>query len=295
MLRKLLSVLLVFMMILSVSAVSLADGWGQAPLCFGDEPVYASYDDQDHLKISIARVDRSPDLVYFVCDVQVSSPDVLSTVFFNTKVFEAETDKQKQSRMEKTAVLETIAENSGAVLAINCDFCGYHENGVIIRNGVLLRAKTTKKLDMLIIDQNGDFSLHYDRTKDDPKQLAQQLMAQGVRQTIEFGPALVENGQALPLDNKTHVISTRSSQLEPRTGIGQVGPLHYVIILAEGRRDGYSKGLSLQDFQQLFLRYGAQTAINLDGGGSSKIYFYNQIINRPTSPTRQVSDALIFK
>ena len=269
--------------------------WGDDALCFGDQPVYASYDDQDHLKISIIRVDQSPKLVYFVCDIQVSSPEVLSTVFHSDRVFEAETDKQRQSRMERTAVLETIAENHQAVLAINCDFCGYHENGIIIRNGVLLRAKTTKKLDMLIIDENGDFSLHYDRTGEDPKAFAQELLSRNVWQTIEFGPALVENGAALPLDNKTHVISTRSSQLEPRTGIGQVGPLHYVIILAEGRRDGYSEGLSLQNFQQLFLEYGAQTAINLDGGGSSKIYFYNQILNRPTSPTRQVSDALIFK
>ena len=70
---------------------------------------------------------------------------------------------------------------------------------------------------------------------------------------------------------------------------------HAVIIVAEGRRDGYSEGLSLQNFQKLFLEYGAQTAINLDGGGSTKIWFYNQVINRPTSPTRQVSDALMFK
>ena len=280
--------------LLCLSSVSCL-AWGSDPLCFADQPLYASYDDQDHLKISVIRVDQSPKLVYFVCDIQVSSPQVLSTVFHNDRVLEAESDKQRQSRMERTAVLETIAQNNQAVLAINCDFCGSHENGIIIRNGVLCRAKTTKKLDMLIIDQNGDFSLHYDRTGEDPKAFAQELLDRGVWQTIEFGPALVENGAALPLDNKTHVVSTRSSQLEPRTGIGQVGPLHYVIIVAEGRRDGYSEGLSLQNFQQLFLDYEAQTAINLDGGGSTKIWFYNQIINRATSPTRQVSDALIFK
>ena len=280
--------------LLCLSSVSCL-AWGEDPLCFGDQPLYASYDDQDHLQINVIKVDQSPKLVYFVCDIQVSSPQVLSTVFHNDRVFEAETDKQRQSRMEKTAILETIAENHQAVLAINCDFCGSHENGIIIRNGVLCRAKTTKKLDMLIIDQNGDFSLHYDRTGEDPKAFAQELLDRGVWQTIEFGPALVENGAALPLDNKTHVISTRSSQLEPRTGIGQVGPLHYVIIVAEGRRDGYSEGLSLQNFQKLFLEYGVQTAINLDGGGSTKIWFYNQVINRPTSPSRQVSDALMFK
>ena len=290
--RKIVALLTALLVLLS-AASCLA--WGEDAPCFGDQPTYAAYDDQDHLKISIIKVDQSPKLVYFVCDIQVKSPEVLTTVFHSDRVFEAETDKQRQSRMERTALLQTIAENNGAVLAINCDFCGYHENGIIIRNGVLCRAKVTKKLDMLIIDQNGDFSLHYDRNGEDPKAFAQQLLAQNVRQTIEFGPALVENGQPLPLDNKTHVVSTRSSQLEPRTGIGQVGPLHYVIIVAEGRRDGYSQGLSLQDFQKLFIQYHAQTAINLDGGGSSKIYFYNQVINKPTSPTRQVSDALIFK
>ena len=290
--RKILALLTV--LLLCVSATSCL-AWGDDALCFGNQELYASYNDQDHLKISIIRVDQSPKLVYFVCDIQISSPQVLSTVFHNDRVLEAETDKQRQSRMEKTAVLETIAQNHQAILAINCDFCGSHENGVIIRNGVLCRAKTTKKLDMLIIDENGDFSLHYDRSGEDPKAFAQELLARNVWQTIEFGPALVENGEALPLDNKTHVVSTRSSQLEPRTGIGQVGPLHYVIIVAEGRRDGYSEGLSLQNFQKLFLQYGAQTAINLDGGGSTKIWFYNQVINRPTSPTRQVSDALMFK
>ena len=286
--NKLISVLLTLVLLVS-SLPALADEafvWGQAPICFDGAPDY-SYDDSSlqggHLKINIKRVEDGTKLVYFVCDIQVSSPDALSTAFYNDK------------NMAATGLMEDIAQANGAVLAINCDFCGDHTSGVIIRNGVQYRAAKTSKLDMLIIDQNGDFSLHYDRSKDNPSSLAADLIAKNVRQTIEFGPALVENGQALPLDNKTHVISTRSTQLEPRTGIGQIGKLHYVILLVEGRRDGYSDGISLQGFQELFLKYGAQTAINLDGGGSAKLYFYNQVINRPSSPTREVSDALIFK
>ncbi len=260
--------------------------WGQDPLCFDGTPDFA-YDDSSspngHLKINIKKFEDGTKLVYYVCDIQVSSPDALLTAFYNDK------------KVSATGLMEDIAQANGAVLAVNCDFCGDHTSGVIIRNGKLYRANKTNKLDMLIIDKNGDFSLHYDRSKDDPQQLAQELLDKGVMQTIEFGPALVENGQALPLDNKTHVISTRSTQLEPRTAIGQIGKLHYIIIMVEGRREGYSDGISLQGLQQLFLQYGAQTAINLDGGGSAKLYFYNQVINRPSSPTRQVSDALIFK
>lgn len=255
--------------------------WGQAPLCFEGE-AYCAYDDQDHLKISVQRVEENG-VVYFVCDVQVKSYDVLSSAFVNT------------SNLSRTDLMENIAQQNGAILAINADFCGDHTSGTIIRNGVRYRAAKTNKLDMLIVDKNGDFSLRYDRSNENPETLVNDLLNKGTWQTFEFGPALVENGQALPLNNKTHVISTRDTQLEPRTGIGQIGPLHYVVIVVEGRREGYSTGISLKGFQELFLKYGAHTAINLDGGGSAKLYFYNQVINRPSSPSRQVSDALIFK
>ena len=66
--------------------------------------------------------------------------------------------------------------------------------------------------------------------------------------------------------------------------------------MADGTRSNDKwDGYSLQELQQMFLDCGAQTAINLDGGGSTKLYFYGQILNKPTSPTRQVSDALIFR
>ncbi len=276
---------------------ALGEGsWGQEPLCFTGD-VYASYDDSampdGHLKIAIKYVDERParERQYFICDIQVKSPDALTTAFFNP------------GNMKKTGLLEDIAKNNQAVLAVNCDFCGDHDSGVIIRNGQLYRAEKTYKLDMLMIDGDGNFALHNgNRKQDDVKALAQQLLSRGIVHTIEFGPALVENGQALSFKTKTdndnkYVISTRSSQLESRTAVGQISPLHYVIIVADGTRksNGNWDGYSLQELQQMFLDCGAQTAINLDGGGSTKLYFYGQVINRPTSSSRQVSDALIFK
>ena len=294
--RKLFSFILCLALLLTAVS-ALADGtWGQEPLCFTGD-MYASYDDSTmpdgHLKIAIKFVDERParQRQYFICDIQVKSGDVLTTAFFNP------------NNMKRTGVLEQIAQNNQAVLAVNCDFCGDHDSGVIIRNGQLYRAEKTYKLDMLMIDGDGNFSLHNgSRTQDDVKALGQQLLSQGIRHTIEFGPALVKDGQAVPFttkadtDNK-YVISTRSTQLESRTAIGQISPNHYVIIVADGTRSSNDKwdGYSLQELQQMFLDCGAQTAINLDGGGSTKLYFYGQILNKPTSPTRQVSDALIFK
>ena len=44
--------------LLCLSSVSCL-AWGSDPLCFADQPLYASYDDQDHLKISIITTKRA--------------------------------------------------------------------------------------------------------------------------------------------------------------------------------------------------------------------------------------------
>ena len=294
--NRVICVLFCVLLCLTACAAQGEGTWGQDPLCFTGD-IYAAYDDSalpdGHLKIYIKHVDERParERQYFICDIQVKSADALTTAFYNPK------------NIKKVGLMEDIAKNNGAMLAINCDFCGDHDSGIIIRNGELYRAEKTYKLDMLMIDENGDFELHNgNRKKDDVKALAQQLLSRNIRYTIEFGPALVKDGQAVPFNTKTdndnkYVISTRSSQLESRTAIGQIGPLHYVIIVADGTRksNGNWDGYSLQELQQMFLDCGAQTAINLDGGGSTKLYFNNQLLNKPTSPSRQVSDALIFR
>ena len=88
---------------------------------------------------------------------------------------------------------------------------------------------------------------------------------------IGGNPLLVENGKAVRLPDSFYV-RTGEGYEEPRTAIGQKGPLHYVIIVVDGRRDGYSTGASIPQVQQLFLDEGVDFAFNLDGGGSSVCY-----------------------
>ena len=45
----------------------------------------------------------------------------------------------------------------------------------------------------------------------------------------------------------------------------------------------------------LFLDYGAQMAFNLDGGGSTTLYFLGEVVNMPSGgKERSVSDVLMF-
>lgn len=238
-------------------------------------PYDYSYEDERRM-IAVSRM-AEPNLTYFVADVQLAEGGLWQSVCSDTM-----------------RPLTQLLAGTDAVLAINGDDYGAHNYGVIIRNGELLRARDTTR-HMLTVDRDGTLRLLTDRKSHPAKALAEQLLAEDIRKAYEFGPALVEDGQALSFPKEFDVISTRPSRKEPRTAIGQLGPLHYCIIVVDGRQPGYSEGISLQDLQQLFLDYGAQTAFNLDGGGSTELWFMGEILNQPCGGhERSVSDGIFF-
>lgn len=78
----------------------------------------------------------------------------------------------------------------------------------------------------------------------------------------------------------------------PRTSIGIIDENHYIIIVGDGRTSE-SKGLSLYELAQVMKQYGAKTAYNLDGGGSSSLYFNGQLINKPTTNGKTISERAV--
>ena len=235
----------------------------------------------DKLSVTIEQKTKD-DMTYFVCDIKLTDVSQLRTAFagddFRSGIYEATSD---------------IAARHAPVIAINADFCRYHRDGVIIRNGEVLRKQNIKRRHLLVVDKDGNLSALTDRSG---KQglVANKLEQENTWQTFEFGPVLVENGEAAELPG-SFFISCEDGYYEPRTAIGQKGPLHYIIIVVEGRRDGYSKGASMPQLQQLFLEEGVDFAFNLDGGGSTTLYFLGEVINMPSGgKERSVSDVLMF-
>lgn len=241
-----------------------------------EAPYDWEYHDDD-MQIVIRRFEQSG-IVYFVADVQLTDASQFRTAL-------------SEENLER---LSAMAERSGAVLAINADDYNVHKYGTIIRNGNLLRTHDTSR-HMLIVDANGDFSVRVDRSGENPEELGRQLTEKQTRQTFEFGPELVRNGQAVAFSPDFDLISTNPERREPRTAIGQIEPLHYVIIVADGRQSGYSRGMTLQELQHLFVDFGVQTAMNLDGGGSTELWFQGQVVNRPSEGReRRISDIIFF-
>ena len=274
---KCVSSLITMAMLLGMGASATAAEW-QAPCT--TEPYDYQYQD-DTRNITINRVNDG-DITYFVADVQLASPADFQVAL---------SDGKANGNLE---ALTTIVSRTNAVLAINGDDYGAHKYGTIIRNGELIRSNNTTR-NMLIVDADGNMSVITDRSNESPKALGKRLIAEKVWQTFEFGPELIRDGHDVEFSEAFDVISTNPERKEPRTAIGQIGPLHYIIIVVDGRQDGYSSGISLQDLQQLFLQYGAQTAMNLDGGGSMEIWFQGEIINQPSGgEERYMSDTICF-
>lgn len=236
-------------------------------------PAVLAYENET-TKIEITRYE-SLGSVYYTAEIWLSDITQLRSAFSND-TFDSVTE-----------TVRDIAERQNAILAFNGDFATFNNGGIIIRNGELFRSnKSTRHL--LLIDQNGDFHTMVD-PPEDAKEAAAQYIVDGMWHTCVFGPVLVENWQATELP-KDFFISTKATH-EPRTAIAQLGPLHYMVIIVDGRQDGYSKGVSLTRLQEICIEHGAITAFNLDGGGSTTLYFDGEIINSPANGSmRRVPD-----
>jgi len=120
-------------------------------------------------------------------------------------------------------------------------------------------------------------------------------MDMGVVQSFSFGPLLVNDGQIVEMPKK-YVISTKDTIREPRTAIGIVDNTHYIVLVADGRRDKWSdKGMTLQEMQEFFQQRGAKIAYNMDGGGSATMVMNGERVNKTSgSRERNVSDIIYF-
>lgn len=175
-----------------------------------------------------------------------------------------------------------IAKENNAIFAINGDFYGFRDSGPVIRNGVRYRSnKRSGSNDVLAVYNDGSFVTMKEENVD-----AQNLLDSGVLQLFSFGPTLVDNGQISVSANQEVEQSMNSN---PRTAIGMISPLHYVFVVSDGRTSE-SAGLSLAQLAAVMQDVGCQCAYNLDGGGSSTMWFMGDVVNNPTTNGNSISE-----
>ena len=233
-----------------------------------------SYSD-DNISITLTEKTVSNTQVY-IADITVSSAEYLKTAL-----------AQNTYGTNVTAKTSVTAANNNAILAVNGDYYGANSTGYVIRNGVVYRDTVREDSNNgdLAIYKDGSFKIIYE-----DEISADQLVKDGVVNLLAFGPSLVENGEIV-VDTNSEVGQSMASN--PRTAIGIIDENHYIIVVSDGRTSE-SQGLSLYELAEVMKSYGVKTAYNLDGGGSSTLYFNGQVINKPTTngniSERAVSD-----
>jgi exopolysaccharide biosynthesis protein len=76
-------------------------------------------------------------------------------------------------------------------------------------------------------------------------------------------------GRYLLVQDKADKSASLNTNVEPRTAVGTLSPKKLVFIFVDGRRAGYSTGITMAGLSKMFRAIGATDAINLDGGGST--------------------------
>ena len=115
-----------------------------------------------------------------------------------------------------------------------------------------------------------------------------QAISNGVESAVDFGPFIIVNG------NK-QIKSSNAGGLHPRAAIGQKKDGTIIFVVVDGRQPGYSIGTTLQELQNIFERYDAYNAANLDGGSSATMYYDGKVVNKTSTPIgeRYLPNAII--
>lgn len=182
---------------------------------------------------------------------------------------------------------QVVAERANAVFAINGDYFNYRSTGYLVRQGKLYRSRSDKNLDTLIIDENGDFTIIKDPTKE-----AVEAFEGTIVNTFNFGPALIIDGEkVLPVK----VMEAGVNNQTQRMAIGQMGELEYICVATEGPENEGSVGLTIEELIDFMYDLGAKQAYNLDGGSSSAMILNNEKINAlSTRKNRPICDMIYF-
>ena len=137
-----------------------------------------------------------------------------------------------------------------------------------------------------------------------------EVAGDSARHVVQAGPLLVRDG-AVIFDRERDVegLSFGCGQFDsditdgrhPRAALG-VSDDFLVAVACDGRRSRVDGGLEMSELGRLMVELGAESAINLDGGGSTTLVHRRHLLNRPYSTqdqpdpeSRPIVSALVFE
>ena len=242
-----------------------------------------SYEDET-IRVRMEHQEMDDGTKMHIAYIRIADPSQLRTGVANP-------EKPASTR---TKTVKAMAKAYNAVIALNGD--NYTDNpkktSFEYRMTTKIRSSSNRFKDILIIDDLGDFHL-FVQSKG-IKEYSETMKKEGRKliNAFTFGPALVKDGELLEL-NKEY--SYNPNGREPRTAIGQMGPLSYVMVIIEAKDRSGKSGFSQGKLAEFMYNLGCKQAFNLDGGNSAEMVFGDQVIKgQPGGDERTLSDIIYF-
>ncbi len=204
----------------------------------------------------------------YIAKVKLFDPTAFKLVLAKDKLTYAETTSQ-------------AAKRKGAIFAVNGGGFGASVKNGEVRTGLIggaivdgvvkqeFKYVEGREFFFVGIDREGNLVGNVPKSQEDVDKL-------NAYQGTSFIPILIKDGKKLDIPGRWQKAK------HPRTIIGQYANNDLILIAVDGRQGDYSVGITLERLQDKLIELGVKDAYNLDGGGSTAMYFKGKILNKPS-------------
>ncbi len=168
-----------------------------------------------------------------------------------------------------------FVKDTGAVAGINAGGFydpdgagnGGYPDGITVHQGKIVHNNIgdNKSTDMIAFDQDGKMILG--------QMTASDIEKNKIQEAVSFWPALIKDG-------KKGTFNDGEWGIAPRTAIGQKADGTVIFVVIDSRQPLWSLGAKMSDLYNIFLKYNAVNAANLDGGSSTEMFYNGKVINK---------------
>lgn len=250
-----------------------------------DPHIYESIYEEQILK-------RETDELYKIIEFDEKNFHVFLTVIYDpsrlttvkSKYYGIKGQHLSEMAKENEAI---IAINGGSFLDVNGEGNGAKASGIFISNNKVIEDGNDNKYQLIGIDNNNVLTLG--------NMTISEAIDLNIRDAVCFGPFLIINGKS------AFIKGNGGYGVNPRTGIGQRkdGIILLLTIDGNGSKYGFRGGATMADMINIFERYGAYNAANLDGGASTVLVIngltYNNPVAQSSSGERSLPNGWIVK
>lgn len=143
---------------------------------------------------------------------------------------------------------------------------GAFPDGLTVHNGEIVHNNVADKaVNIIGLDKEGQLILG--------NMTATQISEKGIQEAVHFEPNLIVDGKRTDFTDGPYGYA-------PRTAIGQKADGTIIFVVIDGRQPTWSMGAGMSDVYNIFRKYDAVTAANLDGGSSTEIIYDGKILNK---------------